>query len=1252
MPERRPVHFRGTERFELLSLLGRGASGVVYEALDRERGGHVALKVLGERSPEAIAHFKHEFRALQEIRHPNLVELKELVFEGGHWLLSMQLVRGVDIVAHAWGEMVTGADEASPKLAASAEDDTIRSWERRRAPEGVFASLPRVFSEARVRASFAQLASGLSALHAEGKIHRDVKRSNVLVDARGLVTIVDFGLVADLDGVGAIAQEGLAGTPATMAPEQAALERIGPPSDWYSFGAVLYQALTGRAPFVGTRTEILEQKQRTLPLRPAALVKTVPPDLSDLCMDLLAIDPAQRPEGASVVARLSGTATRPVTAGWSRPGKDDGIFVGRSAELAMLGATLERVARGESVTVVLEGESGVGKTSLLREFLAAERERRPELCVLAGRCFERESLPYKALDGVLDAVVEHVRKLPCEEAEALLPPDAAEIARAFPILHRLRERSQWHTGSEDVDPHARRLRVFAALRSLFMRLAARRPTVVVMDDMQWADIDSMAMLSALLQPPAPAMLWLVSRRPGASISRLPLPGKPSLLRLGCLTQLESDALVTELLGVPGEGPIGSALSLRIEEAGGHPLFLREIARQIGASSEHAATLGLDDALWERVCALEPTTRRFLELTAVAGRPVAQGVVADALLSDVGPTAVTGLAPREQSGVAQVLDQLSELRHGCLICTTGTHPNDTVETYHDRVREAVLARLAAQSKLESHRSLASALERAGGGDAEALAEHWGEAGEPERAFGYAVTAAERAASALAFERAARWFRQALELLSPDAEGRGDLERKLGDALANAGRGHEAARIYRAAAQRAQGLESVALERAAGEQLLRSGHVEEGIRTVSAALRRLGIGSPTTRALSVLSLGFLRLRIRLRRFRYRPRAEAELSSLERARLDGGWMAATCLQMFDGVRSAELQCRTSLRALRAGTPLHVARAHVAEAVFLALAGQSMRPRIERSLAAASALDASIGDPLAHGWLSVHRGAIAFFLGDWAESETQCERAEAIFAERPGTSFELASARAFRVWAGMMRGRFGVALERVPDYVSDAENRGDLYAATYQMTSFSNVAWLRRDDIGEARRMLALAESRWPSKHFDVPRYSNMVAAAHIELYAGRPLVAFERVRRDWAPLRWGVAFRAQITRFGMRYVRGVAALAAYDEYGKPALLRDAADCARAIAAERVTWSECFAALVRAGVERRRGNLEAALSAFLEAETKATDKGMLLHRAIARQRRAELIGGDEARALSAETLAFMREQKIQNPERMLAML
>jgi hypothetical protein len=117
-------------------------------------------------------------------------------------------------------------------------------------------------------------------------------------------------------------------------------------------------------------------------------------------------------------------------------------------------------------------------------------------------------------------------------------------------------------------------------------------------------------------------------------------------------------------------------------------------------------------------------------------------------------------------------------------------------------------------------------------------------------------------------------------------------------------------------------------------------------------------------------------------------------------------------------------------------------------------------------------------------------------------------------------------------------------------------------------------------------------------------------------------------------------------------LSALAAYDECRADAFLNDARNCARAIAAERVTWSECFAHLLFFGVELRRGSPSRALAPLLLAEERASTTGMLLHRAVARYRRGELVGGDEGRVLTDEALRFMAEQKIRNPARMLDML
>ena len=1250
MGEAARSQFRGTERFELVALLGRGATGVVYEAFDREHGLRTALKVLALRSPEAISLFKNEFRALHGIRHPNLVALSELLFEEGHWLLTMELVAGVEVVAYARGANARAPTPGTVSfVSATPIDETLPSAKPVR--PSLVPDFPAggSFSEARIRASFEQLAEGLNALHAANKIHRDLKPSNVLVDANGRVVVLDFGLVTDLGAAGSVEHEFLLGTPRYMAPEQAALRGVGRASDWYSVGVMLYEALTGRTPFAGPRDLLAER--RLLPVPPAQLSAQIPGDLSELCMKLLAQAPEQRPEGHAVLARLAPRQTRRAPERFASAA--DSIFVGRESELQTLHEALETVRGREPVAVLVEAESGIGKTALVQRFLdQVQASAEPALCFI-GRCFERESLPYKALDGVMDAVSGHLSALPEAEAARLLPGGiVAVIAQAFPAFRRI-DRAPVSNREllEAVEPHVQRERIFSALRDLFVRLAQDRTLIVVIDDLQWSDIDSLALLSALLRPPAaPQMLLVAISRPGGPLAQVPVLGSVLHLPLGPLSPAESATLVSTLLCRTAEP---AALSQQVQavtgEAQGHPMFLREMVRQIENSpARRAAPVRLEEALWRRVAALDRATRELIELTSIAGRPIAQGTVASALAMASAHRGEPGGARDE----ARTKDRLAELRHACLIRSTGSHPNDTVEPYHDRVREAVIAHLEPEQRKRHHLSLARALEQAESRDAEALASHWQEAGGHAEAYGYARLAAEQAAAALAFERAARLYRLSLELGPSDRAVRRELTRKLGDALANAGRGLDAAEAYEAAAQDDESLAGLDLRRLAAEQLLRSGYIERGVRKVSDVLAQMGVRSPKSRMLALLSIGWLRARIRWRGFGYRHRSASEITPLELARIDGTWMAATCLLLFDQLRSAELQCQNTLLSLRGGTPLQVLRAHTAEAMFLGMEGSPNRARIDRLLSAATELADQLGHPHARAWVALCRGATAFFLGEWLEGKTQCQNAEVAFQERAGALFELASARVFRVWSSMMRGEFAEVSRLVPGYVTDAENRGDLYSGTYHMTGFGNLVWLSADDVSEARRMLGLVEQRWPGELFHVPRFLNLQAAVNVELYDGRGKVAHERVLRDWASLRWGVGFRAQMTRFAVRYARAASALVCYDETAERGLLREAAACARAIARENVSWSNCFSDVILSGVAIRRGAEEQALAYLVRAEEGATLSGINMQRAVIRHRRGELIGGDEGRALVRETLAFMATQNIKRPERMLAMM
>jgi hypothetical protein len=172
--------FQGTERFQVVRRLGQGGMGLVYEALDREKGTRVALNTLLRSTPDALIRFKREFRALADITHPNLVELGELFEHQGVWFFSMELVTGV-----AFSEWVRPGWDARAALEPRNEPHTqdrggsSSSDGPTRSSGDLLAEALRPFPlrEDRLRAAIPQLVRGLAARHAAGKIHRDVKPS-------------------------------------------------------------------------------------------------------------------------------------------------------------------------------------------------------------------------------------------------------------------------------------------------------------------------------------------------------------------------------------------------------------------------------------------------------------------------------------------------------------------------------------------------------------------------------------------------------------------------------------------------------------------------------------------------------------------------------------------------------------------------------------------------------------------------------------------------------------------------------------------------------------------------------------------------------------------------------------------------------------------------------------------------------------------------------------------------------------------
>jgi eukaryotic-like serine/threonine-protein kinase len=483
-----PEDFQGTERFPIRRWLGAGGMGVVYEAYDCQRQEAVALKTMRRADAAALYRFKHEFRRLADVHHPNLVELHELFCADGLWFFTMELVEGPTLLEYVRGHPADASQVSSPLQTAS--------------------------QFLRLRRALRQLGDGLCALHAAGTLHRDIKPSNVLVTKADRVVLLDFGLAKEFDWrqLEASTEQYAVGTLRYMAPEQAACQPLSPASDWYSLGVILYELLTGRHPYLSSPLAMLPDQPAMMPPAPRDVAPGVPEDLNALCLDLLACRHEARPSGREVLRRLGQVALDVADRGGHPPAvrTPDAPFVGRTAHLTVLSKAYLQVRQGHTVAMYVHGRSGLGKTALIQRFLDDLRNRE-DVVVLTGRCYERETVPYKAVDSLVDALTHFLRKRSSLEVQVVLPRDVAPLVRVFPVLRRVSaiEDAAARSRGDISDQQELRRRAFQALRELLSRLGDRHPLVLFVDDLQWGDLDSAALLGDLLRPPDPPTLLLV-----------------------------------------------------------------------------------------------------------------------------------------------------------------------------------------------------------------------------------------------------------------------------------------------------------------------------------------------------------------------------------------------------------------------------------------------------------------------------------------------------------------------------------------------------------------------------------------------------------------------------------------------------------------------------------------------------------------------------------------------------------------------
>jgi tRNA A-37 threonylcarbamoyl transferase component Bud32 len=1197
----------GAGRFEVRGMLGAGGAGVVYRVFDRQLGRELALKLLRQASGRDLFRFKREFRTLAEIVHPNLIALHELHAAGGDWYFTMELVEGVSFIDWARPGKQSGPARTREDIIAAPLD------------------------EHRLRGALVQLVDALLALHKAGKLHRDLKPSNVLVTEGGRLALLDFGLVASV-------AEGdpdrlAVGTPVYMSPEQAADQTLGEASDWYSVGAMLYEAFTGRRPFEGTSHVVMTRKQTEQPVNPQKLVPDLPAALVALCTSLLAPRPAARPTGLQILDALDATPS-PMTRAMTRSYPPT-AFVGREAELAQL-ATAYRDARRAGVAVLVRGKSGIGKSTFVRRFV---RSLGDTVFAIEGRCFERETVPFKMLDGVVDSLTAALVGIAPDDQAALAPRDLAALLRVFPVLRRVERFSDLASQTPvPVDPQELRRRGLRALKSLLAKLARVRPIVIFVDDAHWGDVDSAVVLADLAHGAEPGMLVIVAHRPEdylgviAQLRRVPggHVGRGDLreLEIFPLTDHDAELLVAQLAP---DRDAGDRTQIVVAAAAGNPLVLTEMARAHDVDPAAPQGGGINQLVRARVEKLAPEAQAMLAVSSVAARPLPVAIAAHA----------AGVVGGHDQGATLSTQRLATLRQveGQMIL----HPA------HDYVRTAVLAMLDVEARASWHEAIARAFEAVQGEaqlDSEAVVEHWLAAGHPANAAHHAVAAALKAEDALAFRRAAELYQIALSYGPWDATGQRDLLRRKAHALVCASQLDEAAQVYAHAAQLVSDEDAIDLERLRVETLLRRGRLDEALPACEKLLAQIGYRIPLGARASRTRMATQWVAAKLRGLEFVEREATTIPHAQLLGIDVLYSIASSLAFTDPALGRVVQSELVRASLDAGEPVRVALALAQEVCYAAAAGSRNRGAVEAVGTRLKALAIRVGHPEVIGFADVAIGIAAHMGGRWREARGHLESGlSRLRDEGSNVRWEVDLGETFWLATLFYLGEWRELVRMTQLLLRDAIDRGDVVAQQSLRSGRCNMSWLLAGKPEQARVELAIAERSLeetsPDGAFFLPHVACIVAAANIDLYTGDATSALQRLDDARARIERLGAARLQLPRIELATLRARALLARGGDE------REVLAIADELIKEGAAWAAGLGHLVRAASYAFARQPEAARVELLAAEEQLVATGMMGHLQIARLRRGGIEGGAIGTARAAAARDFLKDLGAVDPDR-----
>jgi class 3 adenylate cyclase len=973
-------------RYQVKRFLGEGGWKRVYLAHDTKLDSDVAFALIKTEGldAEGLTRVRREAQAMGRLRdHPHIVTVHDIGEEGGQPYIIQEYMAG--------GEL--------KELLARAENHRLPMDQALRIAH--------------------EVCQALEYAHGRGVIHRDLKPGNVFLTQDGSARLGDFGLAVVTD-LSRVTQAGtMMGTVAYMPPEQATGRQADARSDLYSLGALLYEMVAGRPPFLGDdAVAVISQHINMPPVAPSWHNPEVPRALETLIMRLLAKAPEERPESAAVVAqelrriRESSTEQRvveqPAAPIAELQGVDWGRFVGRREEMDQLKAALENALSGRGSLVMIVGEPGIGKTRLAEEFGVYAGLRGAQ--VLTGRSYEGEvALPYRPF---VEAFRQYAQARPDPLLRQELGEGAPEVAK---LVSEVRRRFPDIPEAPRLEPDAERLRLFESVTAFVHNAAAANPLVILLDDLHWADKPSLLLLRYLARSVASQRVLILGAYRDVELDRThPLSEVIATLRreqlyrrllLRGLSEEDVLALLTAMEPSEESAVQRQALATALyRETEGNPFFLREVlshlveegklyrergrwTSKVTSISEFGIPEGVREVVGRRLSRLSEGCNRVLTLAST----MTGGFSWEELKAITGESEPVLLDLLDEALAAQLIQE-----------RRGDHAG-TYDFTHALIRQTLYGELSTPRRVILHRQIGRALEQVHADNLEPhlaeLAHHFYEAapgGDVNKAIDYAQRAGDRAVALLAYEEAAGHYEIALQVLDlkerPAERQRFDLLMALGQAYTRADVPEKATMILEQAVQ-------------LGETLSEPRLLGEAANAYSWAVSRgplFGTGADVPvlqRALETLTEEDSALRAKLlawlslqlaQRSPLEHRLAVAQQARETAERVGSFEALTyalaalhdCLQGPERTEERLAVANEWLQAAeRAGDKAQVLLARVNRLTALAELGEM--DEVEREIAITADLADQMREPAWSGFRPVWNGMLATMEGRYEEAE-----------------------------------------------------------------------------------------------------------------------------------------------------------------------------------------------------------------------------------------------------------------------------